>query len=106
MRSPNRPLSPDALKREINDRVRELGGRLDASYDVEDCWGFICECAETECHERVPLSLPDYDDLRGQGEAVLARGHGSPVLAAKRGGLSRPRFLRSPARQDDVESVA
>ena len=67
----------EALFREVNENIvglaRDLGGT--AVYD------FICECANSDCYERVPLTLAEYDGIRGDGtHFLLAPGHEDPAI--------------------------
>ena len=52
----------EVMFRAINERIRELAGRFDQS-DGEEL-GFVCECADETCVERVHLTTEQYDDVR------------------------------------------
>jgi hypothetical protein len=70
------PVGLSDLMADMNERVRALAERLHESIGEQgDEWGFMCECGSSDCHERVDLSLPDYEALRSHGDAVLAAGH-------------------------------
>jgi len=66
---------------DLNAHVHELAGRLGSASEEDELWGFVCECGEPGCAERVPLSLAEYEELRLRGYRVLAVGHrrGGPV---------------------------
>ena len=72
------------LFREVNDRIREVVGRV----GVLDAAMFVCECGRSDCAEAVELNLREYDDLcRRQRTFVIMPGHHSShetVVAAKK----------------------
>jgi hypothetical protein len=51
----------EALFREVNERVAELGSIFGS--DDGDI-AFVCECAMIDCAERLPLTLAEYRRLR------------------------------------------
>ncbi len=51
-----------ALFREINERVRVLNERLGEARLTVPEW--ICECANSECVEQIPMTLAEYADVR------------------------------------------
>lgn len=51
----------EALFREVNERLEELGRRTGTTDGGLD---FVCECADESCTERIHLSLPEYEELR------------------------------------------
>jgi hypothetical protein len=59
---------------EVNGSIRGLAEKVDPA-DNSTTWQFVCECGETDCTERVGLSLERYDSLKRDDVAVLARGH-------------------------------
>ncbi|HEV8461354.1 MAG TPA: hypothetical protein VGQ38_11660 [Gaiellaceae bacterium] len=59
---------------EVNGSIRALAEKVDPE-DDSPTWQFVCECGETDCTERVGLSLARYDSLKRDDVAVLARGH-------------------------------
>jgi hypothetical protein len=63
----------EALFREVNERLRELGeGFSLVSEEAE----FICECGDSSCAERVHMSLADYEDVRSDPKRfIIAKGH-------------------------------
>lgn len=54
--------SNQALFRLVNAQVHELNEKFEDSGAGSD---FVCECANTECAERVEVSLADYQRVRG-----------------------------------------
>jgi hypothetical protein len=62
---------------DVNARISELAAEQAVGPDGES-WEFMCECGKQGCHERVPMSLSDYEALRQTGAAVLAPGHHPP----------------------------
>ena len=51
-----------ALFREINERVRVLNERLGEARVPVPEW--LCECANSECVERIAMPLAEYADIR------------------------------------------
>jgi hypothetical protein len=86
---------PGDLVAEVNIHVRELADRLDFTSGDED-WGFICECSDPDCQQRVELTLAEYDALRRRGEPLLAAGHA----------LTRPEQARRAAAELRAQSLA
>ncbi|HSP71817.1 MAG TPA: hypothetical protein VLN26_05560 [Gaiellaceae bacterium] len=76
----------EALFREVNERLEELGRRTGTAEGGVD---FVCECADESCTERIQLSLREYEDVRADPRqfAVLP-GHQVFVehVVADRGG--------------------
>jgi len=52
----------EALFRDVNERIAETAKRFKATEA-----GFVCECADSECVERVPATLAAYEDVRSDG---------------------------------------
>jgi hypothetical protein len=50
-----------SLFREVNERVRAVSQSFADDAGTID---FMCECAMTDCEERVHLSLADYQEIR------------------------------------------
>ena len=75
----------EALFREVNERLEELGRRTGTADGGLD---FVCECADESCTERIHLSLPEYEEVRSDPThfAVLP-GHEASVehVVADRG---------------------
>lgn len=76
----------EALFREVNERLEELGRRTGTADGGLD---FVCECADESCTERITLTLPEYEAVRADPRqfAVLP-GHEVSVehVVADRGG--------------------
>ncbi len=71
----------EALFREVNERIAELGEKAEASLpdgNVE----FLCECgAEGGCGQRVRVPLDAYERARSQDDRFVVRpGHETPEL--------------------------
>ena len=75
----------ESLFRDVNERIAES-----AQGFASDETTFVCECADPECTERVPVALDDYEDVRSDGtQFVLAHGHEDADverIVARRGG--------------------
>jgi hypothetical protein len=73
------PASLPELFRAVNERIRELAGTWQGTYD------FICECHDEECMRSLPLTEPEYRSLREQpGMYAVLPGHeqdGADVVA-------------------------
>jgi hypothetical protein len=70
----------EALFREVNERIAQLGERAQAwSPDGTD---FLCECGEEGgCGQRVSVPLDVYDRVRDQDDRFVVRpGHETPEL--------------------------
>jgi len=66
----------ESLFREVNERIEEAARRT-ALADVEA--GFVCECAELSCAERLPITLVDYEQARSDPTwFVVLPGHERP----------------------------
>jgi hypothetical protein len=64
-----------ALFRDVNERIEEIAGRLNFGEPIS----ILCECASTDCNERIDVSQEVYERLRRMPThfAVLA-GHEVP----------------------------
>lgn len=51
----------EVMFRAINERIRELAGRFDVGSEPV---GFICECSDETCVERLSLTVEQYDEMR------------------------------------------
>ncbi|MBV8258433.1 MAG: hypothetical protein JO073_11515 [Actinobacteria bacterium] len=51
----------EVMFRAINERIRDLAVRFNAA---DEPIGFICECADETCVEKVPLTLEQYEEMR------------------------------------------
>jgi hypothetical protein len=66
----------EALFRDVNERIAESADRFNAQ-DAE----FVCECADPECAERVPVTLDQYEEIRSDGtHFLLTPGHELPEV--------------------------
>jgi hypothetical protein len=60
---------------DVNSHVFALAEKLEPSVDGDELWGFMCECGDPSCNERVRLSVAAYEELRARRQPVLAPGH-------------------------------
>jgi hypothetical protein len=61
----------ESLFRDVNERIAESAQRFDA-----DDAGFVCECGDPDCTERVEAPLGIYEEVRSDGtQFLLAPGH-------------------------------
>ena len=51
-----------SLFRDVNERVKEINA---AFADHVPLGEWVCECAENGCAERIPLTISEYEDVRG-----------------------------------------
>ena len=66
----------ESLFREVNERIEEAARRAEL-LDMEA--GFVCECAELSCTERLPITLVDYERARSDPTwFVVLPGHERP----------------------------
>ena len=54
----------EGLFREVNERIVELEENFGRRPD--EATEFVCECSLTECVERVPLTLGEYQEVRAE----------------------------------------
>lgn len=58
--------------RSVNERIEQQALRFGGL----DAYEFICECATTQCFERLELTVAQYEDVRRAGATfVVAPGH-------------------------------
>jgi hypothetical protein len=63
-----------SLFREVNERIEDLSASAPFA-------GFICECLSTDCDERVPLTIEEYEHVRaGSNRFVVLPGHDVPEV--------------------------
>ncbi|MGZ4353018.1 MAG: hypothetical protein ACXVZ4_05695 [Gaiellaceae bacterium] len=100
MGRPERLARNEALFREMNERLEELGRRTGTADSGLD---FVCECADESCTERIHLSLPEYEEVRADPThfAVLP-GH---EVAVEHVVADRGRY-RIVAKDDEAGAVA
>jgi len=64
----------EALFREVNERIAQLAAP--SAREV----GFVCECSDEHCTDRVHLTLATYEAIRGDARRfVVAPGHETSV---------------------------
>jgi hypothetical protein len=65
------------LRREVNERISEIAG----DFGVAERFSILCECASTECEERIELTPKEYDGLRRMPtHFAMVRGHDIPAV--------------------------
>ena len=66
-----------ALFREVNERINEI----ERDFGLAEGFSIFCECASSDCHERIELTRAEYEHLRRTPTrfAVL-RGHDVPAV--------------------------
>lgn len=63
-----------SLAREVNERIEDLA--TSAAFPA-----FFCECAELSCTEMLPVTLEEYERVRGASNSfVVAIGHELPDI--------------------------
>jgi hypothetical protein len=78
----------EALVRHVNEEIERLDQAAAASglADVELTFEFHCECGradgdEVTCHERVEMTLREYEEVRSQDDRfAVAAGHENPEI--------------------------
>lgn len=71
MNEHERRATTEALFRDVNERIAESAERFDAT-ETE----FVCECSDLNCTHKVPASLAEYEQVRGDPATfLLAPGH-------------------------------
>ncbi len=68
-----------ALFRDVNERVADIAKAH--SIPTDEVWDFLCECASTDCTERIALTHAEYEAIRTNAAhfAVVA-GHELPEV--------------------------
>jgi hypothetical protein len=71
----------EALFREVNERIAELGGAAEA-WSPDGTVEFMCECGEDGgCGERIRMPLQTYERVRAQDDRFAVKpGHETPEL--------------------------
>jgi hypothetical protein len=65
----------EALLREVNERIHEVGERLDVLPDGERL-DFRCECGRPECDQPVSMTAAEYEDVRSDNDRfAVVPGH-------------------------------
>jgi hypothetical protein len=73
----------EALFRTLNERIRAVTAMLavDTIVDAEVPEGYVCECADPTCMERVTLTREEYEAVRSSPtQFVVAPGHVEPEI--------------------------
>jgi hypothetical protein len=69
-----------SLFREVNERVEQLNEGFAVFSEVSE---WVCECAETNCVERISMTLAEYEAIRSHGNRfAVAVGHELPDVEA------------------------
>ena len=63
----------EARLRTVNDRINAIDQEAGAWTNPKQRFGFQCECGNTDCRERVEMTLAEYERVRSQRDrfAVL-----------------------------------
>jgi hypothetical protein len=75
-----RAATNQSIFREINESLEKLNREF---RDVIPTGDFVCECADTECTERIGMTIPEYEQLRAVPTHFAVR-HGHVVPEAER----------------------
>jgi hypothetical protein len=76
MDDPERIAKTESVFREVNEVIARTAGQLDA-----DETEFVCECADSECADRIPAPLDDYEGVREHPTRFLLKdGHEKPLV--------------------------
>jgi hypothetical protein len=73
----------EALFREFNERVEDVADSFDVRDEGESMRiGFVCECGNLDCLERIELTRAAYEEVRGDPRRfVVAPGHEDTEIA-------------------------
>jgi hypothetical protein len=70
-----RTATNEALLREVNDRIEEVGERLSVIPPHEKL-EFRCECGQADCQSLVPLTVTEYEHVRSDNDRfAVVPGH-------------------------------
>ena|SRR5919204_6296866 len=65
----------EALLREVNERIHEVGERLQVLPD-DELLDFRCECGRPECESAVPMTADEYEHVRSDNDRfAVVPGH-------------------------------
>jgi hypothetical protein len=65
----------EALLREVNERIEDVGRRLQVLPD-DHTLDFLCECGSSDCDDTVSMTVGDYEHVRADNDRfVLVPGH-------------------------------
>jgi hypothetical protein len=66
-----------ALFREVNERINEIAG----DFGLAGGFSILCECASSDCQERIELTRSEYEHLRRlPTRFAVLRGHDIPAV--------------------------
>jgi hypothetical protein len=99
----------EALFRDVNERLKEASGAFSIGPQELD---LVCECADTECAERVSVSMSVYEHVRSDPQLfIVASGHAArgevEVVVERRNGydiVSKTGISAQIAEQTDPRS--
>jgi hypothetical protein len=75
-----RSAANEALLREVNDRIEEVGEHLSV-LPADDTLDFRCECGQPECDSFVSLTVSEYEHVRSDNDRfAVAPGHEDPQI--------------------------
>lgn len=70
----------ETVFRHVNERIAETAERFGS-----DQTGFVCECADAGCQDRLQVPLDEYEDVRAESTHFLvAEGHEDERIVEKR----------------------
>jgi hypothetical protein len=70
----------EALLREVNDRIEQVGEHLRVR-PADDRLDFRCECGRPECNAFVSLTVREYQHVRGDNDRfAVVPGHENPEI--------------------------
>jgi hypothetical protein len=88
----------EALFREVNERVREVGER--AGLDMID---FICECGDADCTAAVSLTESEYEQIRADPLLfAILPGHAMPEVEDVVSKGDRFQVVRKHEEEEDI----
>ncbi len=61
----------ELLFRSINERIEGLGEAWLGQEEGVRPYDFVCECQNTECMERITLSVSEYEGIRASGRRFV-----------------------------------
>ena len=68
----------EALFREVNERIEDLNR---AFGELTDSMSIVCECGDSQCHERIDVPIPEYERVRaGATTFMVVPGHEIPSV--------------------------
>lgn len=63
----------EAVFREVNERIREIGQTMQATVEQLD---LVCECGMADCTQRIQMTHSEYETLRSNGRHfAIVPGH-------------------------------